>query len=153
MNLNEYLDEDLVCELDDDLDKQSVLRKLVDVLREKGILQNPQEAYDALLEREKLGSTGVGEEVAIPHAKLKSIEDVIILLAISRKGVDFESLDNQPVKIFFLVLAPVKKMNLHLKTLARISRLIKSTDFKERVLKSQSKDEVLKILKEEESKL
>lgn len=153
MNLNEYLDEDLVCELDDDLDKQSVLKKLVDVLREKGILQNPQEAYDALLEREKLGSTGVGEEVAIPHAKLKSIEDVIILLAISRKGVDFESLDNQPVKIFFLVLAPVKKMNLHLKTLARISRLIKSTDFKERVLKSQSKDEVLKILKEEESKL
>ncbi len=153
MNLNEYLDEDLVCELDDDLDKQSVLKKLVDVLKEKGILQNPQEAYDALLEREKLGSTGVGEEVAIPHAKLKSIEDVIILLAISRKGVDFESLDNQPVKIFFLVLAPVKKMNLHLKTLARISRLIKSTDFKERVLKSQSKDEVLKILKEEESKL
>jgi PTS system nitrogen regulatory IIA component len=153
MNLYEYLDDDLVCELSNDFDKQSLLKNLVEVLKEKRLLQDPKEAYNALLEREKLGSTAVGEEVAIPHAKLKSVDDLIILLAVSRNGVDFESLDNQPVKIFFLVLAPVKKMNLHLKTLARISRLIKSTNFKERVLKSQSKDEILEILKEEESKL
>ncbi|WP_273265956.1 PTS sugar transporter subunit IIA [Flexistipes sinusarabici] len=153
MNLSDYVDEDLVCEVDGSPDKNTVLSDLVEILYDKELLKDKKGAYDALVDREKLGSTGVGEEVAIPHAKLDSIDDVIVLLAISKKGIEFESLDKQPVKVIFLVLASVKKMNLHLKTLARISRLIKSTDFKTRVLSASSKSEILNILNEEEAKL
>ncbi|AEI14645.1 putative PTS IIA-like nitrogen-regulatory protein PtsN [Flexistipes sinusarabici DSM 4947] len=153
MNLSDYVDEDLVCEVDGSPDKNTVLSDLVEILYDKELLKDKEGAYDALVDREKLGSTGVGEEVAIPHAKLDSIDDVIVLLAISKKGIEFESLDKQPVKVIFLVLASVKKMNLHLKTLARISRLIKSTDFKTRVLSASSKSEILNILNEEEAKL
>jgi len=153
MNLSDYVDEDLVCEVDGSPDKNTVLSDLVEILYDKELLKDKEGAYDALVDREKLGSTGVGEEVAIPHAKLDSIDDVIVLLAISKQGIEFESLDKQPVKVIFLVLASVKKMNLHLKTLARISRLIKSTDFKTRVLSASSKSEILNILNEEEAKL
>ncbi|MEC9493110.1 PTS sugar transporter subunit IIA [Flexistipes sp.] len=153
MNLSDYVDEDLVCEVDGSPDKNTVLSDLVEILYDKELLKDKEGAYDALVDREKLGSTGVGEEVAIPHAKLDSIDDVIVLLAISKKGIDFESIDKQPVKVIFLVLASVKKMNLHLKTLARISRLIKSTDFKTKVLSASSKSEILNILNEEEAKL
>jgi len=153
MNLSDYVDEDLVCEVDESYDKNTILSDLVEILYDKGLLEDKEGAYNALVEREKLGSTGVGEEVAIPHAKLHSIDDVIVLLAISKKGINFDSLDKQPVKVIFLVLASVKKMNLHLKTLARISRLIKSTDFKTRVLNASTKREILNILNEEEAKL
>ncbi|TYB33318.1 MAG: PTS sugar transporter subunit IIA [Flexistipes sinusarabici] len=153
MNLSDYVDEDLVCEVDESYDKNTILSDLVEILYDKGLLEDKKGAYNALVDREKLGSTGVGEEVAIPHAKLDSIDDVIVLLAISKEGIEFDSLDKQPVKVIFLVLASVKKMNLHLKTLARISRLIKSTDFKSRVLNASSKREILNILNEEEAKL
>lgn len=153
MNLSDYVDEDLVCEVDESSDKNTVLNDLVKILHDKRLLEDKEGAYKALVDREKLGSTGVGEEVAIPHAKLDSIDDVIVLLAISKKGIEFDSLDKQPVKIIFLVLASMKKMNLHLKTLARISRLIKSTEFKSRVLNASSRKDIVNILSEEEAKL
>lgn len=153
MNLSDYVDEDLVCEIGENSDKNAVLADLVNILNEKGLIENTDDAYNALVDREKLGSTGVGEEVAIPHAKLKSIDDIIVLLAISKNGIEFDSMDKKPVKVIFLVLASVKKMNLHLKTLARISRLIKSTDFKSKILNASSKKEIINILSEEEAKL
>jgi len=153
MNLSDYVDEDLVCEVDESSDKNTVLSDLVKILYDKKLLEDKEGAYKALVDREKLGSTGVGEEVAIPHAKLDSVDDILVLLAVSKKGIEFDSLDKQPVKIIFLVLASVKKMNLHLKTLARISRLIKSTDFKSRVLNASSRKDIVNILSEEEAKL
>jgi len=153
MNLSDYVDEDLVCEVDESSDKNTVLSDLVKILHDKKLLEDKEGAYEALVDREKLGSTGVGDEVAIPHAKLDSVDDILVLLAVSKKGIDFDSLDKQPVKIIFLVLASMKKMNLHLKTLARISRLIKSTDFKSRVLNASSRKDIVNILSEEEAKL
>jgi len=153
MQLEDYIDEEGVLEALSGTDKNAVLAEMVDFLVSGGCGLDREETLNAILDREKLGSTGVGEEVAIPHAKLKSIEDIKIVFAICREGVEFDSSDGKPVKIFFLVLAPEAKMNLHLKTLARISRLIKTTDFKARITDANSKEEMISILKEEEAKL
>ena len=133
--------------------KEDAIREMAAFLSDKGKLADVNATVSALLDREKLGSTGVGEEVAIPHAKLADIEDIVILVAMKEEGIDFESVDDAPVKLFFLVLAPEKQMNLHLKTLARISRLIKMSQFKERALSAENAEEIIDILKEEESKL
>jgi PTS system nitrogen regulatory IIA component len=153
MKLSDYIDEErVICSLSSG-NKDDVLKEMVEFLNSKGVLENAQLTLSALTEREKLGSTGVGEEIAIPHAKLSDMDDLVIMIAISREGVDFDSVDGKDVKIFFLVLAPEKQMNLHLKTLARISRLVKITDFKDRVLSVSGTAEICAVLEEEEAKL
>lgn len=154
MHLSDYVTSDLVIKIEEDLSKEEVLKLMVDTLNKKGLIKDKDEALNALLEREKLGSTGIGDEIAIPHAKLTGIDNVIILIAVSNKGIEFDAVDNKKVKIFFLVLASTNKLHLHLKTLARISRLIKATDFKKRVLsENYDNNKILEILNEEEAKL
>lgn len=153
MNLVDYVSNEHIIELEGNISKNDILKQLTDELKNKGLISDADKTLSALVDREKLGSTAVGDEIAIPHAKLQEIDDVIILLAISRDGVDFDSVDKLPVKVIFLVLASDKKMNLHLKTLARISRLIKMTDFKKRVNSTSSSEEILSVLSEEESRL
>ncbi len=154
MHLSDYVTSDLVIKIEEDLSKEEVLKLMVDTLNKKGLIKDKDEALNALLEREKLGSTGIGDEIAIPHAKLTGIDNVIILIAVSNKGIEFDAVDNKKVKIFFLVLASTNKLHLHLKTLARISRLIKATDFKKRVLsENYDNKKILEILNEEEAKL
>ncbi|MCD8569459.1 MAG: PTS sugar transporter subunit IIA [Geovibrio sp.] len=151
MNLSDYIDGERVILSLSSQDKDSAISEMVNFLDGKNALTDRESALQALFEREKLGSTGVGEEIAIPHAKL-AVDDLVILLAFS-DGLPFQSADGKDVKILFLVLAPEKQMNLHLKTLAKISRLVKATDFKERVLQAKSVSDVCLILREEEEKL
>lgn len=153
MELVEYVDENSIISISAD-NKDGVLKELTDALVKNGKINNPEAALSALVEREALGSTGVGEQVAIPHAKMKDMDDITILIGISAKGIEYGSADGAPVRLFFLLLAPEKQMNLHLKTLARISRLVKMTGFKDRVLKEGvTPAEISSILKEEESRL
>ena len=154
MHLSDYVTPDLVIKIDENLGKEDVLKLMVEMLVEKGLIKNKDETLNALIEREKLGSTAIGDEIAIPHAKISDIDDILILIAVSDNGIDFDAVDGKKVKIFFLVLASNNKLNLHLKTLARISRLIKSTNFKERALSEiNHSDKILEILNEEEAKL
>ena len=103
-----------------------------------------------LRERERLGSTGIGGGIGIPHGKLKSLDDLVLGFGISRQGVDFESMDNRPTHIFFLLITPENSTGLHLKVLARISRILKNEPFKERLLKASSVEELYHILAEED---
>jgi PTS system nitrogen regulatory IIA component len=103
-----------------------------------------------LQERERLGSTGIGGGIGIPHGKLKALETLILGFGISRAGVDFESMDGRPTHIFFLLLTPENSTGLHLKLLARISRLLKKESFKEKLLKATSQDEVIAVIEEED---
>jgi PTS system nitrogen regulatory IIA component len=153
MELAQYIDENSILNVSS-ADKEGVLKELVNALSEKGKINNSEAALSALLERESLGSTGVGEQVAIPHAKMKDVDDVVILVGICENDVEFGSSDGAPVKLIFLLLAPEKQMNLHLKVLARISRLVKLTDFKSKVLQAgQDASGIYTILKEEEARL
>jgi len=108
------------------------------------------ELVNVLLERERLGSTGIGGGIGIPHGKVKHLDNLIVGIGLSRKGVDFESLDGQPTRIFFLLVTPENSTGLHLKLLARISRILKNEPFKERLLQANNSSEIYSIIKEED---
>lgn len=106
-----------------------------------------------LLEREKLGSTGIQDGVAIPHGKVKALENVIILFGRSIEGVDFQAYDNKPTHLFFVLLAPENATTVHLKLLARLSKLLKSPALRGKLLKAKDAETIYRILCEEDEKL
>ena len=129
--------------------KMGVLEELVaPVAKLAGV--NDEELVRVLMERERLGSTGIGSGVGIPHGKLRSIDSLILGFGLSRKGVDFESIDGQPTHIFFLLVTPENSTGLHLKLLARISRILKNEPFRNRLLDATSAEEILRIIKDED---
>ncbi|HUT43707.1 MAG TPA: PTS sugar transporter subunit IIA [Desulfobacterales bacterium] len=130
-------------------DKKGTLVELVaPIARITGV--NHKDLIRVLMDREQLGSTGIGGGIGIPHGKLKQLESLALGFGLSRKGVDFESMDNQPTHIFFLLVTPENSTGLHLKMLARISRILKHDQFKKKLLNSSNTDEILSIIKEED---
>ena len=129
--------------------KIEVLEELVAPLAEIAAV-NREDLVKVLMERERLGSTGIGGGIGIPHGKLKDLESLVLGFGLSRKGVDFESLDGKPTHIFFLLVTPENSMGLHLKVLARISRILKIDPFKDRLLNAADADDILAIIKEED---
>lgn len=118
---------------------------------EQAVPELSAEAVLAVLqEREALGSTGIGGGIAIPHGKLAALKDIVILFARSREGVDFAAVDNQPVKLFFLLLAPENAAGTHLKILARISRMLKNQEFREKLLAAPGPTELHALIQEED---
>ena len=127
--------------------KEGVITELVAPLaKDTGI--DPQDLVEVLLERERLGSTGIGGGIGIPHGKFKNLETLILGFGLSRKGIDFESIDHRPTHIFFLLMTPENSTGLHLKLLARISRILKDEHFKEQLMNAADRDELFNIIKE-----
>ncbi len=130
-------------------DKKGVLEELVTpVTRIAGV--NKEDLVRVLMDRERLGSTGIGGGIGIPHGKLKGLQSLILGFGLSREGVDFESMDGRPTHIFFLLMTPENSTGLHLKLLARISKILKNDPFKERLLNAADSDEIFNIIKEED---
>ena len=130
-------------------DKKGVLDELVEpIARIAGI--DHENLVRVLMERERLGSTGIGGGIGIPHGKLKELESLVLGFGLSRKGVDFESMDGRPTHIFFLLVTPENSTGLHLKLLAQISRILKNDLFKERLLNTADRDEVISIIQDED---
>ena len=128
-------------------DKKGVIEELVaSVSQITGI--NSSELVRVLLERERLGSTGIGGGIGIPHGKLANLESLIMGFGLSRKGVDFESMDGRPTHLFFLLITPENSTGLHLKLLARISRILKNDSFKKKLMKAAGSNEVFSIIGE-----
>ncbi|MCM8817953.1 MAG: PTS sugar transporter subunit IIA [Candidatus Omnitrophica bacterium] len=153
MKIIDYLKEDSIIINLKSRDKKGSLKALIDLLEKNGYLKEGEKILETVMEREKLGSTGIGQGIAIPHAKTEQINDIVCALGISKNGVDFDSLDGEPVYIIFLVLAPTKSIGEHLKTLAKIARLLKDKTFRTSLRNSKTPSEALKIIKEEEEKL
>ena len=133
-------------------DKTSVLEELSLFLKKKGLVSDKENLLNALMEREKLGSTGIGENVAIPHAKSSEIDQIITTFGRSIKGVEFDSLDKKPVHFIYLVLAPAKSSGQHLKVLARISRLLKNKLLREAIMNASEANQIYSIIADEDSK-
>lgn len=130
-------------------DKKGVLEELAaPVARSANI--DVEKIVRVLRDRERLGSTGIGGGIGIPHGKLKELENLLLGFGISRQGVDFESMDNRPTHIFFLLITPENSTGLHLKVLARISRILKNEPFKERLMEASGVEELYSILAEED---
>ena len=133
-------------------DKEGIIRELIDLLSNATEIKNKEELVKAVLSREALGSTGIGQGVGIPHAKSQSVKELVAAFGLSKNGVDFDSLDGEPVHIFFLLLAPEESAGPHLKALARISRMLKDKYFRELLRKAKDENEVLRVIQEEDSK-
>jgi PTS system nitrogen regulatory IIA component len=133
--------------------KENSIKELAEFLCQNHAIADKSELVRVLLEREKLGSTGIGENVAIPHAKMKGLDQIIAAFGISKNGIEFDSLDQKPVNFIFVLLAPENATGKHLKALARISRLLKNQEFKSNLLKASNRDDIYNIILNEDSKL
>ncbi len=133
--------------------KKEVLIELTDALLKADPSLVKDDVLKVLMERERLGSTGIGDGVAIPHGKLKDIDRLLISFGLSRHGVDFDSMDGKPAHLFFLLVAPEESVGVHLKTLARISKLLKSATVRERLQSAVDSAEIYRIINEEEEQL
>lgn len=151
VRITDYMDEDLI-ELNlNGKNKEEVLKELSHIIAKSDKIEQKDVIYKALLEREALGSTGIGKGVAIPHAKTEGAKDLTIAFGISKEGVDFKSLDREKVKIFFVFASPMRESKKYLKVLARISRLIREESFRERLINCKNAKDVLKIIDKEEA--
>ncbi len=132
------------------LSKQDVILELCELLKANGKINDLAPVAAALMEREKLGSTGIGQGVAIPHGKSDATPTLVGALGISRKGVQFDSLDGEPVHVIFMLVAPNDSSGQHLKALARVSRLLKDKFFRQAIKEAKLPTDVAKIIGEED---
>jgi PTS system nitrogen regulatory IIA component len=130
--------------------KRDVLGELIEVMIESGLKIDSAKAIDVLLQREKLGSTGIGEGVAIPHGKVSDLQELVVAFGRSKKGIDFDAIDGKPVHLFFLLLAPEGSTGQHLKALARISKMLKTTNFRKTLLEAETRNDLYKAIVEQD---
>ncbi|MBU0969525.1 MAG: PTS sugar transporter subunit IIA [Proteobacteria bacterium] len=149
MKLSEILSKDSINANLESTNKNGVLKELAHTIS-KATNALPDEIASVLMERESLGSTGIGGGIAIPHGKLASVESVTVGFGLSRAGVEYDSLDNRLVHIFFLLLTPENSTGGHLKVLAQISKLLKMKPFKEGLRTAGSVDEIYSIIMEQD---
>lgn len=132
--------------------KEELLNKMIDVLSNDVTSDQLEDIRKSVFEREKIMSTGVGKQLAIPHGKVKSIEKNYASFAILRNPIDYNSIDDEPVNMVFLLAGPESKNTTHIKLLSRISRLMNSSTFREALVECEGADEIYKAFHEEEER-
>ncbi len=131
--------------------KDEILNAVIDIAATSEKVLDKGKLRDAIFEREKIMSTGVGSGFAIPHGKTDAVTDIVGAFAITAHPIDYKSLDEQPVRIIFLLIGRESMVGPHIKLLSRISRLMNKEDFRKKLLGAQSPAEVLEIFKQEEA--
>ncbi|HUU26747.1 MAG TPA: PTS sugar transporter subunit IIA [archaeon] len=152
MKLMDFVSPDTVAPSLEVKDKNELLARMVEMLYKSGKITDPAPLLKKLLEREKIMTTGIGRGIAVPHAVSPEVKQQTIALGRIPNGTDFDSLDRSPVYFVFLLVGPPKASENHLKTLARISRLIQHTNFIESIKQAESAEDILNILAEEDGK-
>ena len=154
MKISEFLREKAITVLLKATDKPGVIREMVQLLVRAGEVkpEDTDRFVEVLLAREALGSTGIGQGVGIPHGKSNCVKELVGAFGISHKGVNFDSLDGDPVYIFFLLVAPEDSAGPHLKALARISRLLKDKFFRDGLREAKEERAILRIIQQEDQK-
>jgi len=153
MKIADLLKKDFIIEELASTSKQDVLEELSRSFQRGSIKFSLDAMIKVLMEREKLGSTGIGDHIAIPHGKWNGLNDPIVSFGRSRKGIHFDAMDGKPVNLFFLIIAPEQSAGLHLKVLAKISRMLKDQHFRESLLKATSKDELYQIITDKDDQM
>ena len=155
MNIMGFLDDRAVTtDLKSSSNKEDVIRELVQLLVSGGSIKEKDvnKLIQILLKRESLGSTGIGQGVAIPHGKSDCVTKLVAAFGVSRSGVNFDSLDGEPVSLFFLLVAPEDSAGPHLKALARISRLLKDKHFRDSLRSAKDEKTLVKIIRDEDER-
>ncbi len=130
--------------------KEDVINELIDLLKDDNRVQDIEKVRDAVLDREKIMSTGVGKGFAIPHGKTNSITDIVAAFGKTKRPIDYNALDNQPVHLVFLLVGKDNLVSKHIKLLSRISRMMNKDDFRSKLLDARSVEEILDIFNKEE---
>ncbi|MDA8125546.1 MAG: PTS sugar transporter subunit IIA [Deltaproteobacteria bacterium] len=153
MKITEMLKKELILEDMQAMHKREALEELIGAFAKGGIRFDARAMLQVLLDREKLGSTGIGQGIAIPHGKLAGLAETVVAFGRSRTGIDFEAMDGKPVQLFFLLVAPENSAGQHLKVLAKISRMLKDGDFRKKLIDAQNNDALLRIITEKDDEL
>ncbi len=153
MKIHSLLSEDTVMPELAAQERDAVIEEMVQFLKSKEKIVKDKDLYDKLMQREKLGSTAIGEGIAIPHCKLKELTAPLVALAVSRKGVPFEAIDGKPTYIFFLVVSSPDNPSLNLQILAAIAQLVrKSSSLSKKILGAKTPRKIWEVVREEEEK-
>jgi fructose-specific phosphotransferase system IIA component len=152
MKLKDLLSKDIIRIPLENQEKSKIIEELVEILYESNRISDKEAVLKAVLDREAVMSTGMGDGVAIPHAKSDSVDGLIAAFGITSEPVDFESIDGKPVRMIFLLVGPTDQTGPHLKALSRISRLMHREDFRQKLAVSQTSDQVIEAIEAEEKK-
>ena len=150
MKITELLKKEYILEQLKAKSKQEALAELAGVFIKGRIKFDSGAMLRVLLEREKLGSTGIGDGIAIPHGKLAGLDEILVAFGRSREGIAFEALDGKPVHLFFLLMAPENSAGQHLKALAKISRMLKDGVFRKKLLEARMHDDLVRVITEKD---
>lgn len=150
MKVFELLDERFILTDFNSDDKENVINELIDLYKESDKVNDIEKVRTAILDREKIMSTGVGKGFAIPHGKTNAVTDVIAAFGKTTRDIDYDALDGNPVHFVFLLVGRDDMVSKHIKLLSRISRLMNKDEFREKLVNSNSKEETINIFKEEE---
>jgi len=152
MKIVDYLTENDVISRLNASTREGVIDEMVAHLKDSGKIDDPEGLVTILLDREMLGSTGIGHGVAIPHGRLSGLSEILLVFGRSPEGIDFDAHDGEPVNLFFLLVAPEDSAGLHLITLARISRIIKNPDCRNALLRSNDTSALYHTIEEEDQR-
>ena len=153
IKLTRYIRPDCFLPVLQERTREEALRSLVHAVASRGYLRDEQDVYAKLMERESIQSTAVGNGIAIPHCFTDDVPDLIIAVARSPGGLDVDSFDGKPTHVVFLLMGNREEHSLHLKALARIARLIKSTAFIEKIVASSTVEDMVQAFEQEEAKI
>lgn len=150
MKITDMLKREFVVEQLKAGNKRDALAELAGVFALGRIKVDSEAMLHVLLERERLGSTGIGDGIAIPHGKLHGLEEMVVSFGRSREGIAFEAMDGKPVHLFFLLMAPENSAGQHLKALAKISRMLKDANFRKSLLEAKMHEDLFRIIAEKD---
>ncbi|PLX15745.1 MAG: PTS sugar transporter subunit IIA [Candidatus Muiribacterium halophilum] len=146
MELSNVLREDAIIMDIKSKDKDSIIEELIDSLKEKNIISCGDSFKKSVIAREKLGSTGIGKGIAIPHGKVQGLDEVVLSLGLSKTGVDFDALDDKKVHCIFLIGASPEKSSGYLQVLAKLSRMVRYPEFRDKLINSKNPKDVIDII-------
>jgi PTS system nitrogen regulatory IIA component len=150
MKIMDFLSPETLCVPLSAKTKKEVIEDLVDVLIKAGKLTEKKKVIQVLMDREEMGSTGIGQGIAIPHGKTDSVQNLTAAFGVSQSGIPFDALDGEPVHLVFLLVAPEWQAGAHLKALARIAAFLKDKQYRRTLLTAKTPGDVLKVIEEEE---
>ena len=152
MRIGDILDKECIKIPLTNMDKNEIIKELLDVISKIHGEINAEEAFEGLIEREKIETTAIGHSVAIPHARIKNLLKVYLAFGITKDGANFDAIDNKPVKLVFLILFPEEEVSTQLSILARLSRLLKDETLREELLKCSSNQSVIEVFTQYEER-
>lgn len=151
MKISDLLTEDLVVTQLAGTDKKDIINAIIEIVSQSPKVMDKEKVREAVFEREGIMSTGVGDGFAIPHGKTDAVSDIVGAFAVTAEPIDYESLDEKPVRLVFLLVSKANMVGPHIKLLSKISRLMNKAEFRNRLLETQTPKEIVEMFKQEEA--